>query len=85
MNESYLSKIDLEIFYTETLESTIFGARNSLGVPEEPDEDIYSYSLDRVTVWDIDIGIGLDVKFDELDLLIENVGELVMEKLETLG
>jgi hypothetical protein len=54
-------------------------------VPEEPDEDIYSYSLDRVTVWDIDIGIGLDVKFDELDLLIENVGELVMEKLETLG
>lgn len=85
MSESYLSKLDLEIFYTETLQSTLYGARDSLGVPEEPDEDIYSYSLDRVTVWDIDIDIDLDVKFDELDLLIENVGELVMDKLETLG
>jgi hypothetical protein len=85
MNKSNLSKLDLEIFYTEQLEHTLYGARSSLGVPEEPDEGVYSYTLDSVTIWEIDINIDLDTKFEDLDILIENVEELVMERLETLG
>jgi hypothetical protein len=56
-----------------------------LGVPEEPDEGVYSYTLDSVTIWEIDINIDLDTKFEDLDILIENVEELVMERLESLG
>ena len=85
MNKSYLSKLDLEIFYTETLESTIYGARDSLGVPEEPNEGIYSYSLDSVTIWEVELDIELDKKYNELDDLIARVEELVLDKLETLG
>ena len=85
MSKSNLSKLDLEIFYTETLESTLYGARDSLGVPEEPDEGIYSYSLDRVTIWEVELDIDLDTKYDELENLIESVEDLVLEKLETLG
>ena len=85
MNKSNLSQLDLEIFYTETLESTIYGARDSLGVPEEPDEEVYSYSLDRVTIWEVELDIDLDKKYDELENLIESVEDLVLEKLETLG
>ncbi len=85
MSKSYLSKLDLEIFYTETLESTLYGARDSLGVPEEPDEEIYSYSLDRVTIWEIDIEIDLDIKYDELEELLEQVEDLVIQRLEELS
>lgn len=85
MSKSNLSKLDLEIFYTETLESTLYGARDSLGVPEEPDEDICSYSLDRVTIWEVELDIDLDTKFEELEFLLANVEDLVLEKLETLG
>ena len=85
MSESYLSKLDLEIFYTETLQSTLYGARDSLGVPEEPDEGIYSYSLDSVTIWEVEIDIDLDKKYSELEDLIARVEELVVYKLETLG
>ena len=54
-------------------------------MPEEPDEEVYSYSLDRVTIWEVELDIDLDKKYDELENLIESVEDLVLEKLETLG
>tara|TARA_R100001244_G_scaffold78317_1_gene61852 strand:+ start:3349 stop:3567 length:219 start_codon:yes stop_codon:yes gene_type:complete len=72
MSKSNLSKLDLEIFYTETLEQTLYGG-------------VYSYTLDRVTIWEVELDIDLDTKFNWLKPLIENVEELVLEKLETLG
>lgn len=79
----------LQIDYNKRFEESIPGARDSLGVPIEPDEDVYSYSVKGIRVLDVSVDLSkLDVSgvYATLDDLIEDVDSHILAWLmENLG
>jgi len=72
----------LEIRFTPTLKDTIRGARGKFGVPEEPDEEVYSFRVDSVELYDIELDLDLKDEYEYHEEMIEDVIENVKDMIE---
>jgi hypothetical protein len=74
-----------QVTYKPVWIETIRGARSSLGVPEEPDEDVYQYAFVSCTLMGIEIEVEPSKQYyeDEYDLF-DDVERKAVEKVEEL-
>ena len=80
--------VGLEVTYDAIHKKTLLGAKNSFGVSEEPDEEVYIYEVKAVSIFDIDIDlnklplIGIYKEEDEMMIDVsDKVEALIKEKL----
>jgi len=74
----------IQVLYTTTLVDTIKGAKGSCGEPEEPDEDIYSYELESVALFGVDLTVHFDMSEMEDEVFHHYVYERLTELMEEL-
>ncbi len=81
--------IGLEVTYSTVHEKTLFGARNSFGVSEEPDEEVYHYEVVGVSIHDVDIDLNkmslCDFYKDEDEMMDDVSAELLVLIKAKLG
>lgn len=89
MSETLYMEFDndaIQVEYETELVETIRGARSSLGVPEEPDEQLYSYELERVELFGIDLTEHFEIDpTDDAEAFQDAIYERLTELMEELS
>lgn len=79
----------VDVTYRATHLKTIYGARNSFGVSEEPDEEVYLYEVVGVSIHDVDIDLNkmtlCDSYKDEDEMMDDVSDELLVLLKAKLG